>query len=243
MASGSSIPTLKRNASSNVTTHSTSATATAAAAPVAEGSSKPVAANRKRSALGEVTNAGKTKSKAGEEKPAAITRRGTRTAAAAAAVVKDDASAAAVKRRPIAGTSRSRSAHGAAAALLDRKPNVKNEEQDEEDVKPQARKKRKTSSPPIIELEDDEEDLADPAVYDEDGQEVLLSSGGRAGTHLKSPKRLRAKDHGWTDLDAEDEGDPAMVSEYVVDAFSYMMHLEVSYSLLCVGANHQKELS
>jgi hypothetical protein len=75
--------------------------------------------------------------------------------------------------------------------------------------------------------EEDDEDLADPGVYDEDGQEVLLSSG-RKGTRLQSPKRaIRAKDEGWTDLDAEDEGDPAMVAEYVVDAFKYMLAIEV----------------
>jgi len=39
---------------------------------------------------------------------------------------------------------------------------------------------------------------------------------------------LRAKDEGWEDLDAEDEGDPTMVAEYVVDAFNHMMAIEVS---------------
>jgi hypothetical protein len=69
-------------------------------------------------------------------------------------------------------------------------------------------------------------------VYDDDGQEVILSSG-RKGTYLQSPKRA-AKDEGWTDLDAEDEGDPAMVAEYVIDAFNYMLAIEVcpSYSPL-----------
>lgn len=88
-----------------------------------------------------------------------------------------------------------------------------------------ARKKRKTSSPVPPAVDDD---LVDEANYDEDGTEILLSSGGRA-VSLKSPKRVRAaKDEGWEDLDAEDEGDPNMVSEYVVDAFNYMMTLEVS---------------
>ena len=31
----------------------------------------------------------------------------------------------------------------------------------------------------------------------------------------------------WDDLDAEDAGDPLMVSEYVVEIFDYMMKLEV----------------
>lgn len=32
----------------------------------------------------------------------------------------------------------------------------------------------------------------------------------------------------WDDLDAEDAGDPLMVSEYVVEIFDYMRHLEVT---------------
>lgn len=72
---------------------------------------------------------------------------------------------------------------------------------------------------------EEDEDLADPGIYDEDGQEVILSSG-RKGTRQQSPARV-AKDDGWTDLDAEDEGDPAMVAEYVIDAFKYMLAIEV----------------
>lgn len=60
-----------------------------------------------------------------------------------------------------------------------------------------------------------------------DGKEVLLSSGGKNATAFRSP-RIKAKDEGWTDLDAEDEGDPTMVSEYVVEAFKYMMDIQVS---------------
>ena len=88
-----------------------------------------------------------------------------------------------------------------------------------------SRKRRKTTTPL---LESDHADLVDEAQYDEDGQEILLSSGRKSGTSLKSPKRTRAKDEGWFDLDAEDEGDPSMVSEYVIEAFQYMHRLEVS---------------
>ena len=96
-----------------------------------------------------------------------------------------------------------------------------------------ANKRRKTSTPPLAE---DLGDLGDEAQYDEDGREILLSSGGR-GVSLRSPKRsARAKDEGWTDLDAEDEGDPSMVSEYVVDAFNYMLDIEVSSKFLAVQA-------
>ncbi|KAF9144697.1 G2/mitotic-specific cyclin [Linnemannia schmuckeri] len=41
---------------------------------------------------------------------------------------------------------------------------------------------------------------------------------------LKRPKREELL--GWDDLDAEDEGDPLMVSEYVTDIFNYMQTLE-----------------
>lgn len=32
----------------------------------------------------------------------------------------------------------------------------------------------------------------------------------------------------WEDLDLEDNGDPLMVSDYVVEIFDYMSHLEVN---------------
>ncbi|KAH7045573.1 cyclin-like protein [Linnemannia elongata] len=41
---------------------------------------------------------------------------------------------------------------------------------------------------------------------------------------MKRPKREELL--GWDDLDAEDEGDPLMVSEYVADIFNYMQTLE-----------------
>jgi G2/mitotic-specific cyclin 1/2 len=87
-----------------------------------------------------------------------------------------------------------------------------------------ARKKRKTSSPvPVAE----DVRSAEEGVF-AGGKEVVLSSGGR-GTAVRSPKASRPKDYGWTDLDAEDEGDPSMVSEYVIDAFKYMVAIEVCF--------------
>ncbi|CAK9780937.1 A/B/D/E cyclin [Cutaneotrichosporon oleaginosum] len=55
--------------------------------------------------------------------------------------------------------------------------------------------------------------------YDADNKEVKVVAE-------PSTKAPLPKDYGWTDLDAEDEGDPSMASEYVVDAFKYMMDLE-----------------
>lgn len=231
---------LKRNASSNTV-------------ETTEASSKSKMP-KKRSALGEVTNAPKKVEKVdGKGKAAAGSvvdkedRKSTTAVAAVAAGRRtrstvtgptrvDDGPSGipAPKRRPTAPipttrTNSARSRPGTASAATSRqalKDRHANHDDETVTVPEPQRKKRKTSSPPLV-VEDDNEDFADPAVYDEDGQEVLLSSGGK-GTHLRSPKRPRAKDEGWTDLDAEDEMDPAMVSEYVIDAFNYMMVLEVS---------------
>jgi G2/mitotic-specific cyclin 1/2 len=46
----------------------------------------------------------------------------------------------------------------------------------------------------------------------------------------KRPKREEF--FGWDDLDAEDEGDPLMVSEYVADIFAYMQTLEVMHAFI-----------
>jgi G2/mitotic-specific cyclin 1/2 len=109
-------------------------------------------------------------------------------------------------------------------------------EKAKEEAEP-VRKKRKTSSPVTVVPEEPVDEL-DEGHYDADGKEILLSSGGKP-VGLRSPKRERAKDEGWEDLDAEDEGDPAMVSEYVVDAFNYMMRIEVSsdHRFACHEAN------
>ena len=91
-----------------------------------------------------------------------------------------------------------------------------------------SRKRRKTTTP----LESETAELVDEGLYDADGQELILSSGRKAGIAQRSPQRVKAKDDGWFDLDAEDEGDPSMVSEYVIEAFEYMRHLEVSRVIL-----------
>jgi hypothetical protein len=235
---------LKRAASSSVALD----TATTSA-PV-----KSIADPKKRSALGEVTNAPKNKNvdalkgKGDEKEKGRPVARRTRSTIPAPAAEKEKAVAGPKRKatapplsRTTTGTrSRSTTAHSTHEEGIlkgrDQNIGVKAEEEEREPAPEPARKKRKTSSPVVVarEEEDDNEDLADPAVYDDDGQEVQLSSG-RKGTSLKSPKRIsKAKDDGWTDLDAEDEGDPAMVSEYVIDAFNYMMRIEVGPHLLSV---------
>lgn len=243
----SSIPVLKR-------THSS---VTATAPPPA--ATKSTAGGTKRSALGEVTNGGKKdnlrggkgKEEGGREKralqqtssaqipstlvtgPARRTRSsGASTDIPAVTVVEPAAKRRTTSRIPVASRSRSTTTSASNTAtessrLKERKLNIAIETKEVVEPEP-ARKKRKTSSP-AFEEEQDEDDLADEGLYDEDGQEVVFNSGGR-GTRLKSPERaVRAKDAGWTDLDAEDDGDPTMVSEYVVDAFNYMLSIEVSY--------------
>lgn len=73
--------------------------------------------------------------------------------------------------------------------------------------------------PEVAAVEEDDDDVLQVAAYDADVPELKVERIER------SPPRA-AKDAGWTDLDAEDEGDPTMVSEYVIDAFNYMMELE-----------------
>lgn len=195
-------------------------------------SAKPdsIAAGKKRSALGEVTNAGKTgvKGKDGKVKeerkplarqdaPVQPTRR-TRSSNEAKTEAVLPKRKSTVPARPTIDRSRSTTASTSAI------PPPQASRLHAKEIAEPARKKRKTSSPT---LDDEDEDL-DEALFDEDGKEVVLSSGGR-GVRMQSPKRERAKDEGWTDLDAEDEGDPAMVAEYVVDAFKYMFAIEVSW--------------
>jgi hypothetical protein len=247
---GSAIPVLKRPHSSAAVSAPAATANKPAVAP-----SKTTTVGTKRSALGEVTNAGKKDSlksvkgkedgvkekRALQQTSSAQIRASTvvagparRTRSSGASTLIPQVAAAvepAPKRRttsriPVAARSRSTTASTTSATLRERKLNVAVEVKEIVEPEP-LRKKRKTSSP-AFEEEPDEDDLADEALYDEDGEEVIFSSGGR-GTRLKSPERAtRAKDAGWTDLDLEDDGDPSMVSEYVVDAFNYMLSIEVS---------------
>jgi G2/mitotic-specific cyclin 1/2 len=58
----------------------------------------------------------------------------------------------------------------------------------------------------------------------------------RAVAHVKEksqgPESTEAEEP-WVDLDKDDDGDPLMVSEYVVDIFDYMLEIEVCQLLLC----------
>lgn len=57
------------------------------------------------------------------------------------------------------------------------------------------------------------------------GNNQARPNGGRDGKENAFPGTVAAKD--WDDLDAEDNGDPLMVSEYVVEIIEYMRRIEV----------------
>ncbi|EOR04170.1 G2/mitotic-specific cyclin cdc13 [Wallemia ichthyophaga EXF-994] len=58
----------------------------------------------------------------------------------------------------------------------------------------------------------------------------------------KTNANLPPADEGWEDLDAEDEGDPLMVSEYVIEIFEYMKVLEQNTMPNPNYMDNQKEL-
>ncbi|WWC59283.1 uncharacterized protein I303_101834 [Kwoniella dejecticola CBS 10117] len=234
-----SIPVLKRGVSATSTTTLKGTTARDA------GNGKVDLAAKRRAALGEVTNGGKDrdgkKGVAVERRPLATTQtssqiiptRRTARSTTSGPAVKEEKVAVGGKRKAnvvpsskVPSRSRSATAVSTSTAatipdtkpLKERKPNV-----DEEP----SRKRRKTSTPPPFAEQEgqDHQHLLDEGHYDHDGKEILLSSGSKQAVGLRSPKR-KAKDAGWTDLDAEDEGNPAMVAEYVVDAFNYMLAIE-----------------
>ncbi|KAB5589297.1 G2/mitotic-specific cyclin cdc13 [Ceratobasidium theobromae] len=69
----------------------------------------------------------------------------------------------------------------------------------------------------------------------------------RAVAHVNEKSALEAidVDEPWTDLDKDDEGDPLMVSEYVVDIFNYMLEIERKHAQV-LNPNYiekQKELN
>ena len=226
----SSIPVMKRT---NTSTSATSASTLKSRAAVL---GEVTNAGKKAGALGDKTNKArearpalgdKEKKPVVAESTALASKRTRGTSTLASTVVKVEEKPLISKRKAATTAplpARSRSTTAEVKPLANRTANVKQEKSSQEEP---ARKRRKTSSPALATLD---YDLVDEANYDPDSKEVLLHSGEDKGLLLRSPKRERAKDEGWEDLDADDEGDPSMVSEYVVDAFRYMLELEVSDS-------------
>ncbi|WVQ83222.1 hypothetical protein IAT38_005361 [Cryptococcus sp. DSM 104549] len=152
-----------------------------------------------------------------------IPSRSRSATAASGASVEPTASAVSADERAAVSQAVDRAVKAEPLALRDHASNVPGAvapvPEDEEPV----RKRRKTSSPAPT-PEEDEGGLFEEEGPQVDGTAVLLSSGSKNAVGLRSPKK--AKDEGWWDLDAEDEGDPTMVAEYVVDAFKYMMDIQ-----------------
>lgn len=170
---------------------------------------------KRRAALGEISSqVGKDKEKKVERRPLASTstaqslRRTTRSVESrteAVVATKRKAGTTVPTRRP--GITRGNSAVSTASGSTTvsngtRRPLKETASLTE--VGPATKRLRPSPDP---------EDVLE-ARYDEDNKELAVAP--------------RPKDFGWTDLDAEDEGDPLMVSEYVTDAFKYMVEMEVS---------------
>jgi G2/mitotic-specific cyclin 1/2 len=60
-----------------------------------------------------------------------------------------------------------------------------------------------------------------------DGKENAASNNNPNNNESTKPEKEAAD---WDDLDAEDNGDPLMVSEYIVEIIEYMKKIEVSAS-------------
>lgn len=230
-AAGSTIPVMKRASTSTLASaHHAGEVKMSVIA-----SSKQPAATKRRAALGELAVApteGKGDGKADGKKAGAAERRPLastqsqqplrRTTRAASTVdVKPEPVASKRKAGPTAtrrpGISRANSAAttasgstAASSTAATRPTRALKETASLSEVSGPATKRFRASATP--------EDVLGDAQYDDDNHEL----------DVRSPKRRRAKDDGWTDLDAEDEGDPTMVAEYVVDAFKYMVEIEVS---------------
>lgn len=101
-----------------------------------------------------------------------------------------------------------------------------------------------TSSRPAIKSEPDsvvklerlvakrpaDDSLLDVKLKLEDESDAQTARDYEREEEIKRPKREELL--GWDDLDAEDEGDPLMVSEYVADIFAYMQTLEVIHACI-----------
>lgn len=237
------IPVMKRTASTAAAS-TRSSTVTVDAKP-ALGKTM----TRRRAALGEIPqgseNGPKKKADAGkgkltERRPLASTQQSQqatrRTTRATAAEPKDDKTTVSKRKlqpttrtaRP--GASRGNSATSTSTTTSDRGVRTSRVPQPTSSMTeagPAAKRLRPSPSPtPPREVADD--DVLHATNYDADVPELQVE-------RIQRSPRI-AKDAGWYDLDAEDEGDPTMVSEYVIDAFNYMMEVEVSLILRGRGA-------
>jgi G2/mitotic-specific cyclin 1/2 len=92
-------------------------------------------------------------------------------------------------------------------------------ERDDEEEERVFKKRRTSSDAPEPE----------PHVEEEDPEAALAARLEAEMEAFANEVEFDPEHGGWDDLDAEDDGDPLMVSEYVVEIFNYMRQLEVSF--------------
>ncbi|GAA5983632.1 hypothetical protein JCM5350_004892 [Sporobolomyces pararoseus] len=98
--------------------------------------------------------------------------------------------------------------------------------QEEEELEQHRAKKLKTSEPEMMLKGESEE-----GVEEEEEEDQLAAEEEERRVNVKyevEVEGIRAKDEGWEDLDAGDEGDPLMVSAYVVEVYEYLRELELT---------------
>ncbi|KZV68370.1 hypothetical protein PENSPDRAFT_582519 [Peniophora sp. CONT] len=135
--------------------------------------------------------------------------------------------------------------------------------EDEEEQEPQP-KKRRTSSvePPAapghsrVQSRDDAHAhvKAQPMQLDhrehhgqhqeeEEDMELAQAELARHVAEIEAEAEADPEGEGWRDLDAEDEGDPLMVSEYVGEIFDYLKEIEKTSQANPEYMNNQKDLA
>jgi len=105
------------------------------------------------------------------------------------------------------------------------RPSAKSIKIDDEDDTGPVHKKRRTSS------EAPQADSSDPLVQEPETD--LFDSVQDDLVTFEEEVEADPDGDQWDDLDADDGDDPLMVSEYVVEIFSYMKQTEVCLALLC----------
>lgn len=203
-------------------------------------------------ALGQKTNAvvqdkdAKTAGKKPAVKPVALKKT---TAASTKRALQDDAAPKAVKPTEKTIVTRRRSAAQKPEVAITAADDDENASQNTDDVQVESKPavKRATSraaAKPAAKPAAPLCDTSDPPVFDAPPPTKLVSKADRMSELVPAEhinKRVKTRD--WDDLDAEDENDPLMVSEYVSEIMDYMRVLEVKTLPNKHFMNHQEGLS
>jgi G2/mitotic-specific cyclin 2 len=201
---------------STITTEITTTTTTALPSKVGNNKNP---ATRKRSALGDVTNAHKKTAALGD-----ITN----------AVLKKETTEKAAVRRPV-GRKPSVTNVKRTSSVVESKP-LASKQVNVIESKPLASKQQSTTSV-VIPKKRPSEAIAPRRTLTQSNSTSSLAQKTRVAPRRRAeeaaePEAPRKKQKveqkpDWNDLDAADANDPLMVSEYVVEIFNYMRDLEV----------------